>query len=64
MLVSISLGDEAGVGVAARISLPDDKSFTRAAPSAPQKANLSSDSTRLHLGHRFIVQLVQAISLP
>jgi hypothetical protein len=37
-------------------SLPiEPDSLTRAVPCARQRASASSDSTRLHLGHRFIL---------
>src|SRR5438034_3466996 len=59
-LVSISLetGAEANLTVPAS-ALTGPESLIRAVPSARQKASVSSVSTRLHAGHRFIY-----VSLP
>src|SRR5262245_403573 len=53
MLVSISLGAFADPSLRFD-SLADKESLTRAVPSARQKTSVSSGSTRLHEGHRFI----------
>src|SRR5438132_974521 len=55
MLVSILVAADAELSCAVPASLPsDDESRTSAVPSARQNASVSSFSTRLHAGQRFI----------
>ncbi|MGI9064862.1 MAG: hypothetical protein ACR2HX_00425 [Pyrinomonadaceae bacterium] len=55
MLVSISLDAVADSNAGLEPVLTDKESLIRAVPSTRQKASVSSTSTRLHFGQRFML---------